>query len=80
MISGGACPSVCGTNGFCCRHGFKDCPKNITKLPQGSHACVQTTCWEECGNKTGYCPGIMIIICAGDFAGNFADIPIFKML
>lgn len=37
---GGLCTFWCGTNGFCCRMGFRDCPKEAQFASKDYHSCV----------------------------------------
>merc|ERR1712055_394283 len=41
---GGLCEDVCGTNGYCCRKGFNDCPNEAQQAAgSASHSCVRLT-------------------------------------
>ena len=38
---GGLCENICGTNGYCCRRGFNDCPREAQQVALNNHhACV----------------------------------------
>merc|ERR1712165_413892 len=40
---GGLCENICGTNGYCCRSGFNDCPSDAQQVAISSHhICVKT--------------------------------------
>ena len=40
---GGLCDDGCGSNGYCCRKGFDDCPREAGEVSPIHHTCVKKT-------------------------------------
>jgi len=51
---GGACPSFCKPDGYCCRQGFDDCPTEAANASPHYHTCVTPYAlwWQNIRKKT----------------------------
>merc|ERR1719309_531768 len=43
---GGLCEDVCGSNGYCCRKGYDDCPSEAGGVSPSGHSCVRETAFD----------------------------------
>ena len=49
---GGACPKVCGENGYCCRKGLANCTNvPATMLSESTHSCIKWSGDEKNNSK-----------------------------